>query len=95
MKTARRARWARFNGATQVLECAMAGLRELPFNLVVTTGPGIDPARFGPQPAHVRVERYIPYALLLPRCSLVVSQLLIPQGGDQAMLAAIVRLFKT
>lgn len=88
-----------FNGATHVLECAMAGLRELPFNLVVTAGPGIDPARFGAQPAHVLVERYIPHALLLPRCSLVASQagagimfgalshglpqLLIPQGADQ------------
>lgn len=88
-----------FNGAAHVLECAMAGLRGLPFNLVVTTGPDADPARFGAQPAHVLIERYLPHASLLPRCSLVVShagagvmfgalrhglpQLLVPQGADQ------------
>lgn len=88
-----------FYEATDVLLSAIAGLRELPFNLVVTIGPGADRARFGPQPAHVLVEPYLPHALLLPRCRLVVShggagamlgalahglpQLLLPQGGDQ------------
>jgi UDP:flavonoid glycosyltransferase YjiC (YdhE family)/quercetin dioxygenase-like cupin family protein len=82
-----------------VLEAAIAGLRELPANLVVTVGPGVDPDRFGPQPPHVLVERYLPHALLLPRCDLVVSQggagilfgalahglpqLVLPQGADQ------------
>lgn len=65
----------------------------------MTVGPGVDPARFGPQPPHVLVERYLPHALLLPRCDLVVSQggagillgglahglphLVLPQGADQ------------
>jgi UDP:flavonoid glycosyltransferase YjiC (YdhE family) len=82
-----------------VLEAAIAGLGELPANLVVTVGPDVDPDRFGPQPAHVVVERYIPHALLLPRCDLIVSQggagilfgalahglpqLVLPQGADQ------------
>jgi UDP:flavonoid glycosyltransferase YjiC (YdhE family) len=82
-----------------VLEAAIAGLRELPANIVVTVGPDVDPDRFGPQPPHVLVERYIPHALLLPRCDLVVSQggagilfgalahglpqLVLPQGADQ------------
>jgi UDP:flavonoid glycosyltransferase YjiC (YdhE family) len=93
-----------FNEAPGVLETAIAGLCELPLNLVVTTGPDTDPARFGPQPRHVLLEPYIPHTLLLPRCSLVVShggagimlgalahglpQLILPQGADQFMNAA-------
>lgn len=88
-----------FHEATDVLLSAIAGLRDLPFNLVVTTGAGADRARFGQQPAHVLLEPYLPHALLLPRCRLVVShggagamlgalahglpQLLLPQGGEQ------------
>jgi UDP:flavonoid glycosyltransferase YjiC (YdhE family) len=93
-----------FHEAPGVFETAIAALRELPLNLIVTTGPGTDPARFGPQPRHVLVVPYIPHTLLLPRCSLVVShggagimlgalahglpQLILPQGADQFMNAA-------
>lgn len=82
----------------------LAGLRELPVNLVVTVGRHIDPAEFGPQPAHVRIERFVPQAELLPRCDLVVShggsgsvvgalahglpQVHIPMGADQPHNAA-------
>lgn len=88
-----------FFESTGVLDAAIAGLRELPVNLVVTCGPGTDPARFGPQPPHVLIEPYVPHTLLLPRCDLVVShggagillgalanglpQLVLPQGADQ------------
>jgi UDP:flavonoid glycosyltransferase YjiC (YdhE family) len=77
----------------------LAGFRELPIQLIVTTGAGIDPAELGPQPANVRVERYVPQATLLPRCSAVVSHagsgtvvgalahglpmVLVPMGADQ------------
>jgi UDP:flavonoid glycosyltransferase YjiC (YdhE family) len=90
-----------------VLEAAIAGLREIGANLVVTVGPGVDPARFGPQPPHVLVEGYLPHALLLPRCDLVVSQggagillgslahglpqLVLPQGADQFFNAEVAR----
>jgi UDP:flavonoid glycosyltransferase YjiC (YdhE family) len=92
-----------FHRATAVLEAAIAGLRSLPVNLVATVGPDGDPARFGPQPRHVVIERYLPHALLLPRCHLVVSHggagvlfgalahglpsLLLPQGADQPLNA--------
>jgi UDP:flavonoid glycosyltransferase YjiC (YdhE family) len=92
-----------FNHAPDVLAAAIAGLRDLPVNLVVTTGPGVDPDRFAPQPPHVLVTSYVPHALLLPRCRLVVSQggagilfgalahglpqLVLPQGADQTMNA--------
>jgi UDP:flavonoid glycosyltransferase YjiC (YdhE family) len=88
-----------FHEAPGVLETAIAGLRELPMNVVVTSGPDTDPVRFGAQPSHVLIEPYIPHTLLLPQCRLVVShggagimlsalahglpQLILPQGADQ------------
>jgi UDP:flavonoid glycosyltransferase YjiC (YdhE family) len=82
-----------------VLQAALRGLRDLPVNIVVAAGPDVDPTTLGPQPAHILVESYVPYPLLLPKCRLVVSQggfgvmlagldhgvpqLVIPQGADQ------------
>jgi UDP:flavonoid glycosyltransferase YjiC (YdhE family) len=86
-----------------LFERALAGLRELPGEVVVTVGRELDPAELGLQPAHVRVERYVPQAMLLPRCDLVVSHggsgsvlgalshglpmLLLPMGADQPLNA--------
>ncbi len=77
----------------------LAGLRNLPIDLVVTVGRELDPAVLGPQPAHVRIEQFVPQAMLLPYCDLVIShggsgsvigalafgvpQVLIPMGADQ------------
>jgi len=82
----------------------IAGLRDLPIQLIMRVGRDIDPAAFGPQAAHVRIERFVPQALLLPRCDLVVSHggsgsvtsalahgvpmVLIPLGADQPLNAA-------
>ena len=82
----------------------LAGLRDLPANVVVTVGRDIDPAEFGPQPDRIHIERYIPQSLLLPHCSLVVSHagsgsvigalahglpmVLLPMGADQPHNAA-------
>jgi len=82
----------------------LAGLRDLPVNLVVTMGRQIDPAEFGPQPDHVHLARYIPQSLVLPHCDAVVSHggsgstigalayglpmVLIPMGADQPHNAA-------
>ena len=63
---------------------ALTAIRDLGVDAVVTIGPNGDPAVFGPQPAHVRVERYIPQTLLLPACDLVVSH-----GGSGTVLAAL------
>jgi UDP:flavonoid glycosyltransferase YjiC (YdhE family) len=62
----------------------LAGLRDLPVTVVVTVGRDVDPAEFGPQPANVRVERYIPQSELLPHCSLVVSH-----GGSGSVVGAL------
>jgi UDP:flavonoid glycosyltransferase YjiC (YdhE family) len=93
-----------FHDTPGVFETALAGLRDLPLNIVVTTGPDSDPARLGRSARNVVIERYIPQALLLPQCRLVIShggagtmfgalghglpQLLLPQGADQFWNAA-------
>lgn len=46
----------------------LAGVRQLPTEVVLTVGRGIDPAEFGIQPRHVHVEQYIPQSMLLPDC---------------------------
>jgi UDP:flavonoid glycosyltransferase YjiC (YdhE family) len=81
----------------------LAGLRDLPITVVVTVGREIDPAEFGPQPANVRIEQFIPQASILPYCRAVVSHggsgsvigalahglpsVLIPMGADQPLNA--------
>jgi UDP:flavonoid glycosyltransferase YjiC (YdhE family) len=82
----------------------LAGLRDLPIRLVVTVGRDLDPAELGPQPANVRIERYVAQADVLPQCDLVVSHggsgsvmgalahglpmLILPLGADQPLNAA-------
>lgn len=83
---------------------ALAGLRDLPVNVIVTVGEHITPAEFGPQPPHIRIERFIPQDQILPYVDLVVSHggsgsvtgtlehglpsVLIPMGADQPLNAA-------
>ncbi|MGH9277023.1 MAG: glycosyltransferase [Acidimicrobiales bacterium] len=74
------------------------GLRDEPVTLILTVGHDTDPADFGPQPDHVRIERFIPQSLLLPICDAAVNQggtalwailahglpvLVLPQGANQ------------
>ena len=82
----------------------LAGLAEQPVEVVATVGAEIDPAELGPLPPHIRVERFVPQAEILGRCSAVVShggsgsvlgalahglpQVLIPMGADQPLNAA-------
>ena len=87
-----------------LFERALGSLRELPVEVVVTVGRDLDPGRFGPQPAHVHIERYVPQSLLLPHCEVVVNHggsgsvvgalthgvpmVVMPMGADQALNAA-------
>ena len=82
----------------------LAGLRDLPIHAVVTVGQHIDPEQFGPQPANVRIERFIPQSEVLCRCDAVISHagsgsvmgalayglpmVLLPMGADQPHNAA-------
>jgi UDP:flavonoid glycosyltransferase YjiC (YdhE family) len=87
-----------------LFERVLAGLRELPINVIATVGREINPAEFGPQPANIQIERYIPQLVILPHCAAVVSHggsgsvmgalahglpmVLIPMGADQPHNAA-------
>ncbi len=72
------------------LECGdlfgrvLAGLRDLPFNVVATTGSEIDPAELGPQPPHIHLARYLPQADVLPYCDLTISH-----GGSGSVIGAL------
>jgi MGT family glycosyltransferase len=82
-----------------LFERLLAGLGEAGADALVTVGRGVDPARFGPQPARVRVVADVPQAAVLPTCAAVVShggsgtvigalaaglpQVLLPMGADQ------------
>jgi UDP:flavonoid glycosyltransferase YjiC (YdhE family) len=82
----------------------LAGLRDLPIDLIVTVGRDLDPVELGTQPANVHVEPFMPQAALLPHCDLVVSHagsgsvlgalahglpmVLLPIGADQPLNAA-------
>lgn len=87
-----------------LFERVLAGLSELPVSVVATVGRELDPQALGPQPANIRVERYVPQSILLPHCELVVSHagsgsvvgalahglpmVLLPMGADQPLNAA-------
>jgi UDP:flavonoid glycosyltransferase YjiC (YdhE family) len=87
------------NQTPRVFRAVIDGCARWPVNLVVTTGPGFDPALLGPVPAAVRTAPFLPQAAVLPHCRAVVShagagtmlgalcyglpQLCLPQGTDQ------------
>jgi UDP:flavonoid glycosyltransferase YjiC (YdhE family) len=87
-----------FGRNADVFRTVLAGLAEDGLEVVVTVGADSDPAAVAPVPANARVERFIPQADLLPRCSAVihhggsgtmfgslahgVPQVVIPQGAD-------------
>jgi MGT family glycosyltransferase len=51
----------------------VAALGEEPVNLIVAIGRDQDPARFGRQGDHVRLEAYVDQPLLLERCDAFVT----------------------
>lgn len=73
-----------YNSMVAVFTAILEGLREEPLNLILTVGRNQDPAQFGRQPAHVRIERFVPQTLLLPHCDLVVTH-----GGFGTVTAAL------
>jgi len=61
-----------FNQRPDRFKALIAALGEEDFNTVITVGQSVDPSQFCPLPAHVKVERYIPQTLILPRCAAIV-----------------------
>ncbi len=86
-------------GHAGVLGAAIAGLSGLDVDVLVATGPTVDPAALGEVPSNVRLAAWVPQSALLPHVDLVVhhggsgttlgafgagvGQLLLPQGADQ------------
>ena len=91
------------NTTPGLLESLVEGAGREPVNVVVTVGPDRDPGGLLPQPPNVLVERYVPHAALLPRCSAVVAHagagtllatlaaglpsVLVPVGSEQVLNA--------
>lgn len=74
-----------FNTASgDLLERLLAGLAQLDADVLVTIGRQLDPDHFGPQPSHVRVERFVPQDEVLTEVDLVVSH-----GGSGSLMAAL------
>jgi UDP:flavonoid glycosyltransferase YjiC (YdhE family) len=87
-----------FGGNTAVFQTVLAGLANEDIEVIATVGANNDPAAIDPVPANSRVERYVPQAELLPRCSAVIHhggagtmygslahglpQVVLPQGAD-------------
>lgn len=88
-----------FNNASgDLFERLLVGLADPDEDIVATVGVKTDPAELGPQPAHVRVERFLSQDEVLPDVALVVSHgagslmatlahglpsLMLPLGADQ------------
>jgi UDP:flavonoid glycosyltransferase YjiC (YdhE family) len=68
------------------LRMATEAIAGLDVRLLVTVGPHGDPEAIGPQPAHVRVERYVPQSRILRRCAVVASH-----AGSGTFLATLTR----
>lgn len=56
-----------------MLEVIVTALAGEPADVVVAIGRDQDPGRFGPQPANVRLEAYVPQPLVLPRCDAFIT----------------------
>ena len=74
-----------FNHASgDLFERLLVGLADLDVDIVATVGLGTDPADLGPQPAHVRVERFLAQDDVLSDVDLVVSH-----GGSGSLMATL------
>lgn len=93
-----------FHRTPGVFTAVIEGLRDQKINVILAIGRDQDPSGFGPLPANVRIERYIPHSLLLPHCDAIITHcgfsstmaciehglpmIAIPLAGDQFANAA-------
>jgi UDP:flavonoid glycosyltransferase YjiC (YdhE family) len=70
------------NNRLDLLRAVVQMISGLGVRLLVTVGPGVEPAALGRQPAGVRVQQWVPQARVLPQCAAVVSH-----GGSGTLLA--------
>lgn len=70
--------------APEAMATAIDAVRDIDANVIITTGPGTDPGRFGPLPAHLVITDFVPQALIMDRVHAVVSHV-----GSGTMLGAL------
>lgn len=70
--------------SARTLDILLAGLADLDADVLLTTGWQNDPAALSTIPPNATVERFIPQAEVLPRCSLIVTH-----AGSGSMLGAL------
>ena len=68
------------------LRIALDAIAARRVRVLVTIGASGDPHVFGPQPDHVRIERYVPQTQVLGQCEVVVSH-----AGSGTFLATLAR----
>jgi UDP:flavonoid glycosyltransferase YjiC (YdhE family) len=73
-----------FNETPGLFPMVFEAVSDLDANVVATVGKTVDPAGFRPLPKHVRVEQFIPQALVLPRCDAVIAH-----GGYGSLMGAL------
>jgi UDP:flavonoid glycosyltransferase YjiC (YdhE family) len=73
-----------FSQAPHIFRAVIDALDGLDIHAIVTVGTDLEPALLGTLPHNVRVERYIPYSVLLPHCDAMVFH-----GGFNSLHAAI------
>jgi MGT family glycosyltransferase len=71
-------------GGQELFAAILEGVGKVAGTLILAVGADVDPAILGPQPAHIRVERYIPQSLIFPHCDLVIAH-----GGSATLIAAV------
>jgi UDP-glucoronosyl and UDP-glucosyl transferase len=70
-------------GTVDLLRDALAGLTELPVDVLVAVGSYFDPSELGPLPDSVHLERFVRQDLVLPQVDLTAHH-----GGSGTLLAA-------
>jgi MGT family glycosyltransferase len=73
-----------FNRAPDVLRAVVDGLANQDLRLIVSTGPGSDPAGLGPVKPNVTVTPYVRQSTILPGCALAITH-----GGAGSTLGAL------
>lgn len=73
-----------FNEVDDAFRAAVWAAAAVADEVLVTVGPTGDPSGIGPVPTNVSVERFVPQADLLPRCTAVVCH-----GGSGTVLASL------
>jgi UDP:flavonoid glycosyltransferase YjiC (YdhE family) len=73
-----------FNRAPDVLRAVVAGLADQDLRLIVSTGPGSDPATLDPVGPNVMVTPYVRQSTILPDCALAITH-----GGAGSTLGAL------